>query len=367
MVNGGNGAEQFITTANGTRVRFERVTPAPFSLDIGTVESLVVNGNGGDDTFDSVGNLAALITTTENGGDGNDTIRGSNGADLLIGGGGNDLVDGKQGNDVAFLGTEDDVFQWDPGDGSDIVEGQAGQDTLAFNGSNVGEDIDISANGSRTRLFRNVGNVTMDSNGVERLALRVIGGPDNVAVNDLSGTDLTDVTTDLTATGGGDDGSADNVTVNGTNGNDVAVVTGQATDAEVAGLAATLTVTGAAAANDRLTVNALGGDDVIDASGVQAGSASLILDGGEGADVLIGGDGNDTLVGEAGDDVLLGGPGFDVLDGGTGDNVLIQGEELVQGVAAGQDWLAKHVRSVDGKTVLDRDGKSYAVPAADLI
>ena len=35
-VNGGNGAEQFTATANGTRVRFDRVTPAPFSIDIGT-------------------------------------------------------------------------------------------------------------------------------------------------------------------------------------------------------------------------------------------------------------------------------------------------------------------------------------------
>ena len=29
-VNGGNGAEQFTVTANGTRVRFDRVDPAPF-------------------------------------------------------------------------------------------------------------------------------------------------------------------------------------------------------------------------------------------------------------------------------------------------------------------------------------------------
>ena len=37
-VNGGNGAEVFTITANGTRVRFDRITPAPFSLDIGTTE-----------------------------------------------------------------------------------------------------------------------------------------------------------------------------------------------------------------------------------------------------------------------------------------------------------------------------------------
>src|SRR5215470_14921599 len=48
-VNGGNGAETFTITANGSRVRFDRITPAPFTLDIGTTENLVVNANGGDD------------------------------------------------------------------------------------------------------------------------------------------------------------------------------------------------------------------------------------------------------------------------------------------------------------------------------
>jgi Ca2+-binding RTX toxin-like protein len=50
-VNGGNGSETFTLTANGARVRFDRVDPAPFSLDIGTTENLVLNMNGGDDKF----------------------------------------------------------------------------------------------------------------------------------------------------------------------------------------------------------------------------------------------------------------------------------------------------------------------------
>ena len=99
-VNGGNGAEQFTTTANGARVRFDRVTPAPFSIDIGTSEKLVLNANGGDDQFSATGNLAALIAITVDGGTGNDTILGGNGVDTLLGGDGDDLVDGNQGNDV---------------------------------------------------------------------------------------------------------------------------------------------------------------------------------------------------------------------------------------------------------------------------
>src|SRR4051794_35244031 len=143
-VNGGNGAEQFTTTANGTRVRFDRVTPAPFSIDIGTSEKLVLNANGGDDAYSATGNLASLIAMTVDGGTGNDTLRGGNGADFLLGGDGNDFVDGNQGNDTAFLGAGDDTFQWDPGDGSDIVEGQAGTDSMAFNGANINERMDIS-------------------------------------------------------------------------------------------------------------------------------------------------------------------------------------------------------------------------------
>ena len=69
-VNGGNGAEVFTTTANGTRVRFDRLDPAPFAIDIGTSENLVLNANGGDDSFSATGNLAALIQITVEGGAG---------------------------------------------------------------------------------------------------------------------------------------------------------------------------------------------------------------------------------------------------------------------------------------------------------
>ena len=140
-VNGGNGAEIFTVTANGTRVRFDRLDPAPFFLDIGTTENLVVNMNGGDDSSRRTGNLAALIKLTVDGGTGNDTILGGNGADTLLGGDGNDFIDGNQGNDTVLLGAGDDVFQWDPGDGSDTVEGQDGTDTLLFNGADIAENI----------------------------------------------------------------------------------------------------------------------------------------------------------------------------------------------------------------------------------
>ena len=178
-VNGGNGAEVFTITPNGTRVRFDRTSPAPFSLDIGTTENLSLNANGGDDVITASNGLASLIKLTIDGGAGNDTITGGDGADLLIGGDGNDVITGGRGNDTAQLGTGDDTFVWNPGDGSDVVDGGDGTDTLQFNGANIGEKIDISANGSRARLTRDVGNVTMDLNSVEHINVVALGGADN--------------------------------------------------------------------------------------------------------------------------------------------------------------------------------------------
>jgi Ca2+-binding RTX toxin-like protein len=168
-VNGGNGTEQFTTTANGTRVRFDRLDPAPFAIDIGTSEKLVLNANGGSDSYSATGNLAALIAITVDGGTGDDTLLGSNGIDVLLGGDNNDFVDGQQGNDVAFLGAGNDEFQWDPGDGSDIVEGQSGTDEMTFNGSAANEIFETSANGGRVRFTRNVGNIVMDLDDVESI------------------------------------------------------------------------------------------------------------------------------------------------------------------------------------------------------
>jgi Ca2+-binding RTX toxin-like protein len=323
-VNGGNGAETFTVTPNGTRVRFDRTDPAPFSIDIGTSENLVVNMNGGDDTFTASNGLAPLISLTVDGGAGNDKITGGDGNDTLIGGDGNDTLIGGRGNDVLIGGDGNDTFVWNPGDGSDLVEGQGGADTLQFNGANVSERITLSANGSRLRLTRDVGNVTMDVNGVEQVNVAALGGADTITVNDLTGTGVTDVNLDLAGTPGSGtgDGQADTVIVNGTRGDDVIAVAGDAAQTDVLGLAAAVHITGAEAVNDRLVVNALAGDDVVDASGLAAGAIQLTADGGDGNDVLIGSAGNHTLLGGAGDDILIGGPGPHVLDGGPGNNVL---------------------------------------------
>jgi Ca2+-binding RTX toxin-like protein len=321
-VNGGNVSETFSISANGTRVRFDRLSPAPFSLDIGTTENLVLHANGGDDVITAGNGLAGLIQLTLDGGDGNDTITGGDGNDLLLGGAGNDTVVGGRGADTARLGEGDDVFTWNPGDGSDVVDGGAGFDTLVFNGANVNENISISANGNRVSLTRNVANVTMDLSGMERIDLNVLGGADNITVNDLAGTATKQVAIDLASPAGSGtgDGQADTVTVNGTAGRNVISIAGSGTSVGVRGLPAEVTIDGAEGANDTLVVNALGGNDAIDASGLLAGVINLVIDGGDG------GDGNDTIIGSRGADVLIGGAGNDVVTGGAGNDVAFLGD-----------------------------------------
>jgi len=214
---------------------------------------------------------------------------------------------------------------WNPGDGSDIVEGDAGSDSLVFNGSNIGESIDITANGDHAGVFRNVASVNMDLHGVEAIDVAVRGGADNIRVHDLSATDVDKVDIDLgaqSATPEGD-GSVDVITVEGTAGNDNIKLSIQNGALVIDGLAAQIVIENFET-DDQIHILGLGGDDVIDATALGIGSPLLTLDGGEGADVILGGAGNDTLLGGLGDDVLIGGPGLDALDGGPGDNILLQ-------------------------------------------
>ena len=155
--------------------------------------------------------------------------------------------------------------------------------------------------------------------------------------------------------------------VQATNDDDVSVVFDDASGVSAVGLAANVSIAGSEAANDRLTINALGGDDVVEASGLSAGAIQLTADGGDGDDVLIGSDGDDVLLGGPDDDVLIGGPGIDVLDGGAGDDIEIQsvGADTVRSATAvGEDWLAAHARTVMGKTVLEMGGKRGRFPGS---
>lgn len=333
-VNGSGVDESFSASPNGTRVRFERTVPSTFVLDIGSVESLVLNANGGNDNFAASGNLAPLIRFTIDGGDGNDTLIGSNGPDTILGGNGLDLVVGMQGDDKIGLGADDDVFQWNPGDGSDLVEGNSGSDKMIFFGSNASEQIDVSSNVDRVRFFRDVGNITMDLHEIESVDFVALGGADSVTINPLNGTDLAEINLNLTSPNSGGDGAADRIVVQGTNAADVIDVFETATGVSVMGLATTVNISNAEANNDDLFINALGGGDTVNATGLPANVIGLNIDGGSGNDILLGSAGDDFIVGGQGTDTALMGAGNDIFQWAPGD-----GSDVLEGQAGTDEMI----------------------------
>jgi hypothetical protein len=257
---------------------------ADFSFERTDIRRIAVHARPGDDVVridESNGVFTDTIPTTILGGHGNDNLVGGSGAETLRGGPGTDQIDGNRGNDVAFMGSGDDTFVWDQGDGSDVVEGQDGGDTMVFNGFVAAEQFDLSANGNRLRFFRDLGAITMDTAGVERVDVTALGGADVVTVNDLKRTDVRAVNVDLAGTVGGatGDGQADRVVVNGTDGDDTIDVSGDAGGVKVSGLAATIGILHSEAANDRLEINTLAGTDSVDSGGLAAGAIQLFVDG----------------------------------------------------------------------------------------
>jgi hypothetical protein len=232
-------------------------------------------------------------------------------------------LEGGQGEDVLLGSPDDDTFVWRPGDSNDTLEGQAGSDTLLFNGASVAENIDISANGGRVSFFRNVGNVLVDCNDVEIANFIALGGADNVVINNMAGTDLSQVNVALAGSNGGGDAAVDNVTLAGTGSADSVSIAGGPGTLAATGSFTGLSITGGEAGADRLTFNAGIGGDTVDASAVGAGAMLLTLNGEAGNDTLTGGAGVDTINGGPEDDLIHGGPSIDILNGGgqAGDQV----------------------------------------------
>jgi len=320
---------------------------ADFSFDRDKIAAIAVDARGGDDLVridDGNGVFTDKIPTTIGGGDGNDTLVGGAGAETFLGGDGNDSIDGNGGNDAASLGAGDDTFVWDPGDGSDTIEGEAGTDTMLFNGANIGERVDLSANGNRLEFFRLQANITMDTAGVERVDFNALGGVDVVTVNDLTGTDVKNVNVDLASALGGatPDGATDRVTANGSNGNDAVTINGDTSAVTTNGLATTVVIQHQDP-TDLLSVNAGDGNDAISAADLAAQAIALSLDGGAGDDTIAGGKGVETILGRDGNDNVDGNGGDDFAALGAGDDTFVwdpgDGSDTIEGEAGADTML----------------------------
>ncbi|UOM33500.1 calcium-binding protein [Acuticoccus sp. I52.16.1] len=360
VVNGSDRNDSFEVSSVGDVVFVERNALRRFGQEDATInivntDRLILNGLDGKDTLDASGLQASLIEVEANGGDGNDLLIGSEGDDTLV---------GDRGNDVMRGGDGDDTMIWNNGDGSDLMNGGYGEDTAVANGANNDGDVFVIRGAGENVDFQrtNFGRFSLDIRNTEILEVNGLGGDDTVNASDLgaglialraSGGDgddfligsegddtlIGDRGDDTMRGGDGDDTMVWNNgdgsdTMNGGAGDDTAEVNGSNDAGDVFEVRSNgdnvlfeRTNFGPFSLDIRetetLDLNGLGGDDTIDASGLDNGAAVVDASGGEGDDVLTGSAGDDTLSGDAGDDTLVGFRGDDTMEGGAGDDLMV--------------------------------------------
>ncbi|HKH17248.1 MAG TPA: calcium-binding protein [Solirubrobacteraceae bacterium] len=274
--------------------------------------SIVVNGGPGANAINLAGVTATafplVASVTINGGDGNDTIAGSELVDSMHGGNGDDRISGDD-NPVStqddFQGEAgDDTLVWNPGDDDDVMEGGDGNDTIEVNGGGGPEQFTVKPS-------KIAGRVEFDRTGPTP------PGPFNLDIGTSERLDMN--------AGGGDD---------------------------------SFTADGA--------LNALGF-----ALDVDGGDGNDSIDGGDGADVLGGGNGDDRIVGDdnpagtrddsrggAGNDTMVWNPGDDddINEGGDGiDTTEVNG-------GGGPEQFEVNPSSTPGRVSFDRTGPTPPGP-----
>lgn len=190
--------------------------------------------------------------------------------------------------------------------------------------------------------------------GFEQALFRTAQSSNVITLDDLTGTSITNVTFALNPDAERVSDGADSIVIRGTSDNDSIHISDNASNLEVTGLAAHIKFGQISTNRCALTFQAMGGDDVMDASEVGTLAIALTLDGGSGADRLVGGgsktrflggQGNDVLIGGIGNDTFVWNPGdgSDVLEGGPGrDMLLFNGAnvgESIQVTASGNHAL----------------------------
>ena len=330
---------------------------------------------GGRDTFSGI---EVIVGSNFNdvivGAEGNDNISGGGSNDSLFGGDGDDILSGGQGNDIISAGSGRDwINVW--GEGSDEIDGGAGHDSV-----NYGEDLlalqnlasaygvaasalsftDMSGNVRLTLTFLadarlQVIRLASDGTvlGVDLLTsveTAWISIPRFDGVQEQVRIDIDAVAKTLTAQ------RTLRLDLIGTEGADHIVI---AEELAARGLASD-------AVDVQVSVDGLGGDDVIDGTGV---AARLNLSGGTGNDTLTGGDGRDFLSGGSGDDIIdsSGGAalsqGFgDDINPGLGSNTIIGNAAAYAIFLGGIELRYDDVGPVGGITVrANADGSGTVV------
>jgi Ca2+-binding RTX toxin-like protein len=253
-VNGGGGAEQFtLARSSGTVFRFDRVNPAPFSIDGQNFERMRLEAGGGDDTFTAANDLTGLLGALEvnMGAGGVQAFDGSDLPDLVTAGSGTEQINTQEGADV---------YTWATGDAVDAVNLGTGTDEVAVSGSPNADGFEATAIATTLRVTTAGGSTNVDVEGANRLTVDAGAGNDDFTATP----NLTDLVA-VDVTGGADEdsifGAAGAETLRGGAGNDT--ITANGGDDLLFGDGGTDTLTGGAG-RDSFFCGGLG--DTLDAT-----------------------------------------------------------------------------------------------------
>jgi Ca2+-binding RTX toxin-like protein len=302
-----NAGDPVVITDVGGQVKVNGDDPQPGGVASATIDSIAVTGGPDANDIDLKGvNATAfplLTSVTVDGGDGNDTINGSQLADVLDGGDGDDHIigdDNPQGTRDDVRGDAgDDTMVWNPGDDDDINEGGDGDDTVEVNGGGGPEDFQVKPSSVAGRVsFDRTGPTPPGPFNID------IGTSEHLVLNAGSGDDIVNSDAGLDALGFALD-------IDGGDGNDV-IDGGDGADLLSGGNG-----------NDKITAD----DNPVDTQ-----------------DVVLGGDGDDTMVWNGGDD-------NDVNEGGPGNDTA-----QVNGAAVSEQFTVKPSLVTAGGVRFDRTG-----------
>jgi Ca2+-binding RTX toxin-like protein len=316
------------------------------TFTLGSVNSIIVNGLGGNDQLLGRTNLQKPLSLR--GGEGNDTLVGGARGDIFQGGNGYDRADYSHRSNNLNISLDDltndgalnekdnvksDIELIMTGRGSDLIRGNdfdnfiypgAGNDTVYGMGGHDLIGLDSTSAVERKTVYGGEGNDSISMSGQGQAS--VFGENGNDTINGGSGADVLDG-------GAGFDqisGNSGNDTIRGGTENDT--LSGNAGEDQISGDDGNDTIYGNV--NPLSLVGKFGsiksgkfGEIILDPIFklpplLAFVSDKDVLSGGEGSDAIYGGDGADRISGGGWRDSLYGGDGNDVVEGGTGDDII---------------------------------------------
>ncbi|HEY1593804.1 MAG TPA: calcium-binding protein [Thermoleophilaceae bacterium] len=169
----------FTVDPNGTRIKFARTNLVPFTLDIGSSETMHANGLGGDDTITD-GDVGDFSVTAA-GGAGNDTLTGGGASETFLGGSGNDTITAGGGLDVVSGDDGDDQVNIRDNT-ADVATGGAGNDSVVADAAGV-DVIDGFENVDQTQVVAPAAPPAIDNT---TRPVRIAGGTLHVSKGHVS-------------------------------------------------------------------------------------------------------------------------------------------------------------------------------------